>query len=140
MTSPQHEDGNGGRAAMQSQLQTLTERVDESLRDIRQELRDHYREERAWQTRVEDQLREVLAVPTKLVTIEKMVFEHDRIVQQSKGAALAGRLIWVVLGAAVSGLIWLYTHVSTLKVTSSPKYGEDVVQVAPPGAHGLPNK
>jgi len=58
--------------------------------------------------------------------VRTMVFQHEQWFQQAKGAAFAGKFVWVLIGGLVSALVWLYAHLSTPQSAAASKPLEQV--------------
>lgn len=77
-------------------------------------------------------LRDSVDVLTR--TTESMrakVNEHERVLQQGKGMVLAGRILYVVVGVAISVLVWFFTKLSDVRPADLPKHPSAEVFVPP---------
>lgn len=100
--------------AIQGTLQGYKSSVDQGFRDIRDEIRQHVRDETDWQARMEDKLDALALAAVKVPGLERKVEEHDAALQQVKGAIVATKAIWAVLGFVIAGMGWLVSNAVTV--------------------------
>lgn len=116
--------------AIQGSLEGYKTSVDQGIRDVRQDLKDHTKDERDWQEKIETQLLLMAAVPEKVEEMRKKldtsgIFQlpdkvrdvtakldaHEVVFQQAKGAILASKILWGVAGGLVVLASWLVAQV-----------------------------
>lgn len=101
---------------IEARLESFGEPIREGIRDIRTDLRNHVRDEGEWQDRMETEVLKLTGLPAQVEAIGKKVEAHEVVLQQSKGAMLAGKAIWALLGVAAAFVVWLVANVLEVKV------------------------
>ena len=96
--------------AIQGSLEGYRQSVENGIHEIRGEIREHVRDEKAWQERIEEGLFQLTTLPGRLDVVEKKVSEHEGYIHQAKGAVLAGKVLYALIGVAVALVTWLATH------------------------------
>jgi len=96
--------------ALQGQIKVYTDTVREKIDGVALQLKEHCQEQKAWQDRVESDLRKAIAYGPRIEKLERQVGAYEEIYQKSKGIVWASRALWAVLGVIVSALLWAYTE------------------------------
>jgi hypothetical protein len=116
---------------IKAQMTVLTDRVEQAVRavsngsvaSLRDAFQEHVQSEQEWQRSVDVKLDRALgsieSVKGTVEPVKVKVEEHERLLQQGKGALMATRLLYVVLGALVPVLVWVYTQLGRCSPVAS---------------------
>lgn len=96
--------------ALQGQIKVYTDTVKEKIDDVALQLKEHSKEQREWQIRVEEDLRLAISYGPRIDQLEKQAATYEEIYQKSKGAIWASRVMWAILAVVVSALVWAYVQ------------------------------
>lgn len=122
--------------ALRGSLREYKETVNQGLKDIKEDQKEHARKQDDWQEKIETELLRYTGIPDRMNKVETKVGEHENAFQQLKGAAIAGRAVWVLIGLGVGAVAWLMSHVITIEHTApavaEPKQPQHVYD---PSAH-----
>ena len=105
--------------AIQGSIEGYKASVEQGFRDLRSDLKDHVRDEERWQERMETEILKLVGLPGQVESIKTKVEQHEGFFQQAKGAAIASKLLWALLGVAAAGVTWLMTNV----LVTAPRTG-----------------
>jgi hypothetical protein len=115
--------------ALQGQIRSYTDNVNDRMRDLGRridkfsdKLDHHASTERSWQDRIEKNVHTALTFGDRLQTLEETVGRHHNIFEQTKGAFWITKVLWVLVGALASTLVWGYaTFVAPKDEAPKPK-------------------
>lgn len=115
--------------ALQGQIKTYTDNVNDRMKEFGRQidklgdkLDTHSDNERLWQARIEKNVTTALSFGERLQTLEETVGRHHNIFEQTKGAIWLTKLLWVIVGALISTLVWGYVQfVAPRADTPQPK-------------------
>jgi len=111
------------------------------VKQLRDDFKEHQKAEDDWRREVDRKLNRAVDGIERMeqnhlqsredakgewTEVKTLVFRHEEFVQQAKGAAFAGKFVWVLIGGLVSAILWLFTHTtstpSASAKTSEPSY------------------
>lgn len=118
--------------AIQGTLEGYKETVEQGFRDMRNDLKDHEREETRWQERIETEVLKLTALPAKVEALSTKVEKHEEFVMQGKGAIVASKAIWALLGVAAAFVVWVSLNVFGVRFQATS------VAAAPPPERDYP--
>lgn len=113
--------------ALQGQIKSYTESVNERMREIAyrvdklgDKLDAHGDVERDWQHKIERNVALAMALGERIETLEVTVGRHHNIFEQTKGAFWMTKVLWAVVGALASTLVWGYAQFVAPSSSTAP--------------------